>query len=346
MQHETTKAGAVGAGLCCFMLLRYTSSIPMNLSPLEQPKLNLDPFSTEFLGDIRVKLPDATIKAALAKSETASAVRIAELFKEHAVKRAVSYDSQYKTFSVKNERDVTAGTIIAARRLGLNISFPAFLDNFAAGKQLRETLKVKIQQDIISEELNKSLAGILAKEMKNKDTSKAEGYTKIMERSGKKSEQIGVQAEEIVMGVLESIAIDRPELGLTVSPANAYQDVEEKIDFIIATNKNKRGVGVDSVEMDQAEKHIGIQFTTNLSSKIHKEQQIANSKARGIDVDDILYVSIDMEVLKTAIKEWEEDKKPIKGPWTKLPQEIRTRAIQELFKSILNEEQIQSLVNV
>ena len=146
------------------------------------------------------------------------------------------------------------------------------------------------------------------------------------------------------MGVLESIAIDNPELGLTISPANAYQDVEEKIDFIIATKQTKRGVGVDSPDMMPTDKHIGIQFTTNLASKKHKQEQIDNAKKRGVDVDDILYVSIDMNILKTAIKQWSDDGKSIKGPWIKLPQEIRTTAIQELFKSILTNDQISEII--
>ena len=173
---------------------------------------------------------------------------------------------------------------------------------------------------------------------------KSKAYEHIAERSGEKSEQFGVEAEQIVIGVLERLAIDRPDLGFTISEANAFQDVQNKIDFIINTKQKKRGVGVNREDVIFEEKSIGIQFTTNPKKSEHKAEQILKAKNRGVEVDDIVYVEIDSMVLHEAVREWGKAGKSIVGPWKFLPEGVRTQVLKNLFKGLLNEEQEKRLV--
>jgi hypothetical protein len=241
------------------------------------------------------------------------------------------------------------GEIISARRLGFEISLSEDLEKFGDGKKIRKIMLHKKLNDFLFSNLNKNLAQNMSEKIRQQDLLKAQAYKKIAERSDMKSEQLGVKAEQIILGVLESIAIDRPDLGFDVLEANAYQDVNNKIDFIIDTKHKKRGVGVESTENIENNdifqgKSIGIQFTINATKAEHKAEQIMKAKERGVTVDDIIYVQIEQKVLQEAISKWEKSGKSISGPWKFLNPEIRVQTLINLFKDILSEEQIKSLI--
>lgn len=284
---------------------------------------------------------DAAVAHAIERYET-----VLEHFENPTAEniRTVSYDKYKSSFKVGNEAKVSMGNIVAARHLGISLSLPKLLESSGEGKRARKLASEFMVRDTLCEELNGELARALAADTKRKDLFKSQAYEKIAERSGKDSEQLGVIAERIMMNVLEALMIDRPDLGFMVSPANAYQDVEEKIDFIIATKQKKRGVGVETEDVVSEQKHIGVQFTINTQKKEHKLDQIAKAKERGVDVDDIVYVAIDQGTLRKAIGTWEHEGKALVGPWKYLPLETRRATLKELFKGILSPEQEASLL--
>ena len=196
---------------------------------------------------------------------------------------------------------------------------------------------------ILFEKLNFELANNLAEMELHKDVLKSQAYKKIAERTGVESKQLGVMAEQVIIGVLEGLAIDRPDLKMSVLEANAYQDVNDKIDFIISTKQKNRGVGVNREDVLDELKSIGIQFTTNKTKAEHKANQILKSKERGLEVDDIVYVELDNKTLHDAVAKWEKGGRPITGPWKFLSAEVRTKVINDLFVGILKEEDIKSL---
>jgi len=260
----------------------------------------------------------------------------------------VTYNKYKKEFLL-GKSVATKGQIISSRHFGTAVTLPDSLDQSFEGKTLRATYIQKLHQDFIVDELNKLLAESLARDIEHKDVLKAKAYTAIAERSGadkETNEQLGVIAEKLIYGVAEMISIDRPDLGITVHAANAYQDVEEKIDFIIATSHKKRGAGIETkdLEGESQEKHIGIQFTINTSKESHKRDQIARAKERGIDVDDIVYLAIDSTLLRKAIGEWEKAGKPVSGPWAYLPTDAKHKAVSGLFQTMITPEQEASLL--
>lgn len=307
------------------------------------PVPNLAGFASEFLSDAEEYLPKERITEIVTSAHNNLSEIKKTLESNDGTKSIVTYDRFKKRFSVGVEEGVTIGAIIASRHLGTSVQLPQSLEASGDGKKLVRIMTEKISTDQMTGELNRELGTNLAEKTRMKDVMKSDAYLKIAERSGLESKQMGVKAEQVVMGALEAIAIDRPDLGLSVMSANAYQDVEEKIDFIISTKQKRRGVGFEKGDVSFDEKHIGIQFTVNTSKKEHKLDQIAKAKERGVDVDDILYVAIDMKILSAAIYSWEKDLKPIRGPWSYLPETIRKIATIELFQGILTPEQVKTL---
>jgi hypothetical protein len=262
---------------------------------------------------------------------------------ENKDNKEVVYDKYKKTFFVGKE-SVSLGEIMSSLNMGEKYYLPETLENSLAGKTLRKMIKEKYEQSFLSEKLNKELALILSKESQNKDLLKSRAYKKISERSGEEneSEQLGVIAEKLMQGVAEMISIDRPDLGISVFTSNAYQDVEEKIDFIVATKHKVRGANIETGDFE--EKTIGIQFTINTKKESFKNEQIEKSKGRVMDIDDIVYVAIDGSLLKKAIYEWESKNKPVSGPWAELPKDIKKKTFEALFKSLISDEQEKSLL--
>jgi len=296
--------------------------------------------SEQFLGDEIEMLSRETIQETLAK---------AAAFKENLAntigdepgdtkKRKVFYD-KYKKSLFYNGQKVSIGTVIASRHAGLDIVLPKELDQSGEGKKLRRQYVERLSNDYLWDELNYELATHLAKTERREDTYKSEAYKEIAKNKMREKTPLGLLAEKVTIGFAETIAIDRQDFGLSVIPGNAFQDVENKIDFILETVHKKRGVGIEHETVDEEHKAIGIQFTINTSKEEFKKEQIAKAKERGVFVNDILYVAIEEGVLAKALHDWENARRPITGPWNFLPKEVQRKLASELFDSVLTEEQ-------
>ena len=257
--------------------------------------------------------------------------------------RAIFYNKHTKTFS-EGTNVLTKGQIVSSRHFQGRLSLPKSQDTSFEEKKLTKTYHEGLVADFVFSKTNKILAEKLAEIFQMKNTDKAEAYEAIARREEVGSEQLGVVAEKLMIGLAECIAIDRPDLKIKVLPANAYEDVENKIDFIIETTQKKRGAGIETKDLEPEHKSVGIQFTINTNKKSFKEGQISKAKERGVHVDDIVYVDIDMNILLEAMKKWEKSGKPISGPWNYLPKETKIGAIKGLFHSVLTTEQEESLI--
>lgn len=256
----------------------------------------------------------------------------------------MEYDKYKKKFKIGKEEGLSIGSIVSARRWGIYISLPENINQSGEENKLNKIINTKKMELVLNSHLNKELAERLAEINRKKDAMVAIAYEKIAERTGIESKQLGVMAEQIIIGVLEGISIDRSDLGFEVIEANAYQDVNNKIDFIVATKHKNRGVGVNKNEVSFEEKSIGVQFTTNISKGEHKADQIAKAKSRGVEVDDIVYVEMDQKILREAVSKWEKEGKEIAGPWKFLSPEIRKQILSNLLGGLLDEEQKKSLI--
>lgn len=258
--------------------------------------------------------------------------------------KEVSYDKRANKFTI-GLTETSIGELVASRHFGAKIKLPTENDKEAGAlKQLRKKYSLFSRRDSFTTKLNSELAKKLS-ESETRSSGKKEAYDAIHKRETEGSEQEGVVAEKMMIGAIEMISIDRPDLRLEIRPSNARQDVEEKIDFIITTKKKRKNIGIEeknSKEFD--EKSFGIQFTTNSNKEEHKKRQIEKAKELELDVDDILYIAIDREIVHTALVEWEKKGKPISGPWGELNKFVKTKALENIFKNILSEEQIRSIL--
>ena len=115
-----------------------------------------------------------------------------------------------------------------------------------------------------------------------------------------------------------------------VVEADAYQDVAEKIDFIIHIEKYKRGVGV---EASSKYSNVAVQFT--LQKHAHgKNTQISRVRQDLIDsgtVDSIVLIKFPMENLIEFYQHWIGNGMPPGGPFQYSPLNLR----QNLFQRVL-----------
>ncbi|MCU0660602.1 MAG: hypothetical protein MUD00_03280 [Candidatus Pacebacteria bacterium] len=293
-----------------------------------------------FLGEQATSLSEETLLAIYAEVE---AYTKKEPDEERVGDCTVSYDKYKKTFLI-NGTQATFGQLVASRHLGVSLGYSKELLSSGEGKRFAKILTQREREDYLDGVLNKALAEKLSVDTRKQDLLKSKAYEAIAERSMEKSAQAGVFAESVIIGVVETITLDRPDLGVSVIPANAYQDVEEKIDFIIETREKRRGVGTVTEEVAQEARSIGVQFTINTKKAEHKAEQIAKAKERGAQVDDIVYVAIDSKILMGAVAAWEKAGKPVSGPWQFLSRETRIATLKGIFGGILTPEQEQSLL--
>lgn len=311
----------------------------------EKSVINYQQDVTTFLGE--GDLQELVGKENIEQAINDARIRETELKESLTVKtpesKEVSYDKYKKAFSVDGKK-VTVGEIVASRHFGTTITLPENIEQTLEGRKLKETYTKHLIQDHLTSKLNKTLAEKLAEKEYRKNMRKSEAYAEIAKREGVASEQLGVIAEYMMKGIGEMIAIDRPDLNIEILPSNAYQDVEEKIDFTVITKQKRRGVEVKSKEGEYEEKTFGIQFTINTAKEAFKIDQITKAKERGLAVDDVLYVSMDQRMLSQAMNTWKETGKSIKGPWEHLPKATKEKTITMLFQQILSEEEQKSIL--
>lgn len=256
----------------------------------------------------------------------------------------ISFDKYKKTFLV-NDISTTAGELIASRHWGSTYAFPQSLESSGQGKKLLRDATTAHVRDKVATKLNHILATNLEKIYQDKDMMKAAAFKEVAKRSEEysQSEQLGFFAEQIMQGTLERIAIDREDLGLTILPGNAAQDVLQKIDFVISTKQKKRGVGIETEDPLYNERHIGVQFTINTSKAEFKKEQIIKAKGREQIMDDIVYVALDQKTLRAAVISWEDANRPLSGPWAFLDKETQQGVLKGLLGAVVTEEQLKKI---
>ncbi len=275
---------------------------------------------------------------------------VEEILKEEELKEnktnqnVITYDKYKKSFFL-NQKHITVGEIVSFIKFDTDFSFHESALSSGEGKRLIRILKDKKISDKVSQKYGKEMSHILKEEFKDKDLLKSKAYEEIEKRSLENKNQFGIKAEQIFINLLESLSIDRPDLGFSVYEANPFQDVENKIDFIIERKNKRKGVGIEESKKENL-KTIGIQFTTATSKREHKLDQISKAKNRikgSEELDDIIYIEIDSEILRKAINDCERSNNKFTNPIKFLPESIKKQISENLFKEILSAEEIKSL---
>jgi hypothetical protein len=160
--------------------------------------------------------------------------------------------------------------------------------------------------------------------------------------SGVAEKRSGLLAERMVKGMLKKASLDDGDLPFELLEADIYQDVEEKIDFIIRRKGRHRGV---EVEADEKAKDIGIQFTTNPRAADKKQRQVSRARQRLLergDMDDLVLVVMPVERVQALKHEWEDAGRPSGGPDKLMKRSEAETLFAGVMKDVLAPEEIKA----
>lgn len=220
-----------------------------------------------------------------------------------------------------SKRPITMGEIMTDYEWGIEYVFDDSVNVHDIRKyyfqRLKADLSDKLDQQIIISELA----------YEGGDDLKKDAYQKIEEARGHDIEKQGVIAEKMVKNFLKKISIDT-DADFEILDADVYQDVEQKVDFIIHRKSHGHVRGANVTESgDRSD--IGIQFTTAENKTAQKEGQIRRSKKHLQGIDDLVLVVLPAHNASYLYKKWKENKTS-GGPekmWDKGTQESIFRGV-------------------
>ncbi len=170
----------------------------------------------------------------------------------------------------------------------------------------------------------------------NQDSSNVEVQREI----GADKRSNGIISETIVKNFLRQITLDK-DLPFEVKQADVFQDVEQKMDFII--HKREEALGV-RVEENAEATDVAIQFTINSEARTKKERQIERVekvlKRIHEEITDIALVIFPLAMANKLKSDWERAGKIAGGPGKFLSPEVEQKLFFELLKDIFTPDQI------
>ena len=223
------------------------------------------------------------------------------------------------------DAELTAGEILTDGEWGLKYQLDpetmprAVRKEFLVREAKRQLMELADQQ-IIKQETNR----------RDVDFGKREAYIRSAADKRDKKFISGWVAEKMVKNLLTKLAVDEG-LDIEVLDTDIYQDIDQKIDFVIRRKSHNRGVEVETLPTAN---RLGIQFTTDPrpETKERKLRQIRNSKFQ-LDktdhIDDIVLVSIQFGYVQKLWNQWKEKELP-DGPDKLLDPDIKKQIVDQL----------------
>ncbi len=158
--------------------------------------------------------------------------------------------------------------------------------------------------------------------------------------SGKRQKKAGFVSETMVKNILKKMNIDA-DAPFQIKEADVFQDVEQKIDFIIHRKKNKRGV---RVEENETVEDVGIQFSINPETEGKKKEQVRKAKMglqkNGGEIDDIVLVVFPFKIATELSEKWKRNGRISGGPDKFLSRHMAKKIFINLMTDILTKKEI------
>ncbi len=256
--------------------------------------------------------------------------------------RFVTYSQETNNFVYTDERGktqaVTFGEIVTDLDWGLNYYLdPATTPKLIIKKYLVEKTKKQLLELLNKQIITSETGGDLALPQRQKV------YSIVEKRlvQGAETRPWGLYAEIMVKNFLKKLSLDK-KLPFDIKEADIFQDVEEKIDFIIHKKEWLRGV---KVGIDNRVQDIGIQFTVDPQKIAEKKRQIERSKqilrSKKENIQDIALVVFPFKTAFSLKKKWEQKGRPAGGPDKFLYRHHAERLFRKLLKDIFPAAEIE-----
>lgn len=254
--------------------------------------------------------------------------------------RFTKFDKEKNGFIYKDgngkEQIATLGEIITDMDWGVTY----YLDKKSVSRQvtkkyLLERAKYALNDLLDSQIIKSEVAGDITHEYKK---LAYEAIKKERQNGGNLS---GFVAEKIVKNLLKKMTFDEG-LPFEIIEADVFQDVEQKIDFIIRRKEKVRGVGVEAGDKVH---DIGIQFSINPNAEEKKKYQVERSKSRLTKedrIDDIVLVIFPIQTVNHLRHEWNRNGKQSGGPDKLLDKKTAEKIFKNLLKNIFTDEEIET----
>ncbi len=180
-------------------------------------------------------------------------------------------------------------------------------------------------------------------------TLKKNAYSALrqMDNEGSRFQRGGFIAETLVKNFLTKLSL-RFDFDFEITPTDAFDDVENKIDFIIHRKNRYRGVRVE--ESTDVPKNIGVQFTINKDPdvRIRKQRQLSSVRERiqrqqaESPIEDIVLVQIDVGNPKRMHDEWKRRGSPPGRPDDLWPPQLRQQVFNGLLQDIFTPAELEA----
>lgn len=234
-------------------------------------------------------------------------------------------DKYFRSPEHGTDAELTAGEILTDSEWGLKYqldpeTMPRIVRKEFLIREAKRQLMELADQQIIKQETNR----------RGTDTGKREAYVRSAADKREKKFISGWVAEKMVKNLLTKLAIDEG-LDIEVLDTDIYQDIDQKIDFIIRRKSHNRGVEVEAIPLGN---RLGVQFTTDSrpETKERKLRQIRNAKFqlnRTDHIDDIVLVSVQFGYIQELWNKWSKTQAP-GGPDKLLDPDIKKQIVDQL----------------
>lgn len=166
--------------------------------------------------------------------------------------------------------------------------------------------------------------------------------------NAKREHEPGWIAERMVENVVRKACVNQG-YDIHLTPATAFEDVMEKIDFIADRKTHAAGVDVESEE--SGTERVGIQFTISQkaygkTAKIEKAKQVYKDLLEKRKISDIILVKLQIKGAQQKYLDWKHAGMPPGGPEKLLSPLVRRKILKYIMSPLYEAQEIEDLLNL
>lgn len=276
--------------------------------------------------------------------------------KQEAIK---SFESKSRKFHVRylegkllaraeaegEEIEITRGELLTDMIWGVGYE----LDPSSVPREIAKEYVHALTKQYLQALLDKQL--VLYELSINTDEKERKSFSAIRERQEGGAEKLrqdqGFIAESMVFNLLKKCIIDH-KVPISIEEADAFDDVVNKIDFVISRNDRRQGIDIQAKK--NGEEPVGIQFTLmyRKDAMDGKRKTVLDALRRGISrelpVKNIEIVNIHPSYINRAVNKWKIKRLP-GGPDSKLAIAAQVDILQKILTPLFSEVEIDQIIN-